>query len=42
MPTQSSSPYLPFGENKHADWYGKDILSVKQFNRSDIEYEVGS
>ena len=31
MPTQSSSPYLPFGENKHAEWYGKDIISVKQF-----------
>lgn len=41
MPTESKSPYLPFGENKNADWYGKDILSVKQFNRSDLEYIFG-
>ena len=24
MPTNSSSPHLPFGENKTAEWYGKD------------------
>ncbi len=41
MPTQSSSPYLPFGENKNADWYGKDIISVKQFGRDDLEYVFG-
>jgi aspartate carbamoyltransferase len=41
MPSQSSSPYLPFGENKNADWYGKDIISVKQFGRSDLEYVFG-
>ena len=41
MPTQSTSPYLPFGENKNADWYGKDIISVKQFGRSDLEYIFG-
>ena len=41
MPTQSSSPYLPFGENKNAAWYGKDIISVKQFNRADLEYVFG-
>jgi aspartate carbamoyltransferase len=41
MPTQSSSPYLPFGENKNADWYGKDIISVKQFGRDDLEYIFG-
>lgn len=41
MPTPSSSPYLPFGENKKADWYGKDIISVKQFSRSDLEYIFG-
>ncbi|HSJ87245.1 MAG TPA: aspartate carbamoyltransferase, partial [Anaerolineales bacterium] len=35
------SPYLPFGENKNADWYGKDIISVKQFGRSDLEYVFG-
>ncbi|MCZ2128282.1 MAG: aspartate carbamoyltransferase [Anaerolineales bacterium] len=41
MPTNSSSPYLPFGENKNAAWYGKDIISVKQFSRADLEYVFG-
>jgi len=41
MPTQSQSPHLPFGENKNADWYGKDIISVKQFGRDDLEYIFG-
>ena len=41
MPTQSNSPHLPFGENKQADWYGKDIISVKQFGRDDLEYIFG-
>lgn len=41
MPTPSASPYLPFGENKKADWYGKDIISVKQFSRPDLEYIFG-
>lgn len=41
MPTNSSSPYLPFGENKNAAWYGKDIVSVKQFKREDLEYIFG-
>src|SRR5574338_1216974 len=37
MPTSSLNPHLPFGENKQADWYGKDIISVKQFGRDDLE-----
>ena len=41
MPTSSSSIHLPFGENKNANWYGKDIISVKQFGRSDLEYVFG-
>jgi aspartate carbamoyltransferase len=41
MPTSSTSPHLPFGENKNADWYGKDIISVKQFGRDDLEYIFG-
>ncbi len=41
MPTNSSSPHLPFGENKNAEWYGKDIISVKQFKREDLEYIFG-
>ncbi len=41
MPTNSSSRHLPFGENKEAEWYGKDIISVKQFARKDLEYIFG-
>ncbi|MHB8777069.1 MAG: aspartate carbamoyltransferase [Anaerolineales bacterium] len=41
MPTNSSSTHLPFGENKNAAWYGKDIISVKQFSRADLEYVFG-
>jgi aspartate carbamoyltransferase len=41
MPTSSTNPHLPFSENKHAEWYGKDIISVKQFNRGDLEYIFG-
>jgi aspartate carbamoyltransferase len=41
MPTQSTSPHLPFGEDKNAPWYGKDILSVKQFSHDDLEYVFG-
>jgi aspartate carbamoyltransferase len=38
MPTPASSAHLPFGDDKNAPWYGKDIISVKQFNREDLEY----
>ncbi|HKY54912.1 MAG TPA: aspartate carbamoyltransferase, partial [Anaerolineales bacterium] len=41
MPTQSPSAHLPFGENKQTDWYGKDIISVQQFEREDLEYIFG-
>jgi aspartate carbamoyltransferase len=30
--------HLPFGDHKNAPWYGKDILTVKQFGREDLEY----
>jgi aspartate carbamoyltransferase len=33
--------HLPFGDHKNAPWYGKDIISVKQFNRDDLEYIFG-
>ncbi len=32
------SPHLPFGDQRSAPWYGKDILSVKQFSRADLDY----
>src|SRR5574341_216545 len=38
MPTPANSPHLPFGDQRTAPWYGKDIVSVKQFNREDLEY----
>ncbi|MBN2115446.1 MAG: aspartate carbamoyltransferase [Anaerolineales bacterium] len=41
MPTNHTSPYLPFGDQRTAAWYGKDIISVKQFTRSDLEYVFG-
>jgi aspartate carbamoyltransferase catalytic subunit len=37
-PTRLESPHLPFGDQRGAPFYGKDILSVKQFSRSDLEY----
>ena len=41
MPTNHTSPYLPFGDQRTAPWYGKDIISVKQFGRNDLEYVFG-
>ena len=38
MPTKHNMSHLPFGDYKLAPWYGKDILSVKQFGREDLEY----
>ncbi len=33
-----TSPHLPFGDQRTAPWYGKSILSVKQFSRQDLMY----
>ncbi len=41
MPSKSTSPHLPFGDDKAAAWYGKDILSIKQFSREDLNYIFG-
>lgn len=41
MPTNPTNPHLPFGDDKNAPWYGKDILSVKQFNHADLAYVFG-
>ncbi len=38
MPKSALNPHLPFGDQRTAPWYGKDILSVKQFTRTDLEY----
>ncbi len=37
MKTHNNS-HLPFGDQRTAPWYGKSIISVKQFNREDLEY----
>jgi aspartate carbamoyltransferase len=39
--TLKQSPHLPFGDKQDTAFYGKDILSVKQFTRSDLEYIFG-
>jgi len=41
MPRKLKSPYLPFGDQQTAPWYGKDILSVKPFTRADLDYIFG-
>ncbi len=38
MPNLPPNPHLPFGDQRTAPWYGKDIVTVKQFNREDLEY----
>lgn len=35
------NPYLPFGDHRTAPFYGRDILSVKQFTRHDLDYIFG-
>jgi aspartate carbamoyltransferase len=40
MLAKPKRPYLPFGDQQTAPWYGKDILSVKQFSRADLEYII--
>lgn len=37
----NKNPYLPFGDQQDSPYYGKDILSVKQFTRDDLEYIFG-
>ena len=34
----NSYPFLPFGDQRSLPFYGKDILSVKQFSREDLDY----
>ncbi len=38
MNFQPNNPHLPFGDQQTAPWYGKDVISVRQFNREDLEY----
>jgi aspartate carbamoyltransferase len=40
-PPRNENPYLPFGDHRTAPFYGRDILSVKQFSRQDLDYIFG-
>jgi aspartate carbamoyltransferase len=35
------SSHLPLGDHREAPFYGRDILSVSQFSRNDLEYIFG-
>ncbi len=35
------SPHLPFGDRRDAPYYGRDIISVSQFERTDLDYILG-
>jgi aspartate carbamoyltransferase len=34
----TNTPHLPFGDQRSAPWYGKSIISVKQFTQNDLTY----
>lgn len=38
---RTKSPHLPLGDRREAPFYGKDILSVSQFSRPDLDYIFG-
>ncbi|NLG70549.1 MAG: aspartate carbamoyltransferase [Chloroflexi bacterium] len=40
-PARTENPYLPLGDHRNAPFYGKDILSVRQFSREDLDYIFG-
>ncbi len=40
-PMRVQSPHLPFGDRQDGPFYGRDILSVKQFDRRDLETIFG-
>ena len=40
-PIRQPNPHLPFGDRQDAKFYFKDILSVNQFSRQDLEYIFG-
>ena len=37
-PLRQHNPHLPFGDHQSSPFYGKSILSVKQFDRDDLAY----
>ncbi len=38
---EDRNPFIPFGDRQDSPFYGKDILSVKQFTRQDLDYIFG-
>jgi len=40
-PIHGNNPYLPFGDQQDSLFYGRDILSVKQFDRDQLGYIFG-
>ena len=34
----TASRHLPFGDRQEGRFYGKDIISVKQFDHADLDY----
>ena len=40
-PLHKKNPHLPFGDMQDAPFYGKDILTVKQFSPDDLNYVFG-
>ncbi len=40
-PQRYTSPHLPFGDRRDAPFYGKHIVSVRQFSRDDLTYIFG-
>ncbi len=40
-PARYSSPHLPFGDRRDAPFYGRHIISVRQFSREDLTYIFG-
>jgi aspartate carbamoyltransferase len=37
-PAYRPNPVLPFGDHKETRFYGSDVISVKQFDRKDLDY----
>lgn len=35
---ENGNTHLPFGDNKEGPYYGEDIISVRQFEREDLDY----
>lgn len=40
-PIHGNNPHLPFGDQQASVFYGKDIISVKQFDRDQLDYIFG-